>query len=591
MLFSDQVSILSTWFKNWNECEQTVALFSLLKRVQKRQAKFLARCLEHGLKDCLELIPVEKEANDAGFIGRLINEPQQEKVIKILLSHLPLLRPGNNDAKTRYLDLLPRVLAFAVESSKYLQESRQLLSYSLIHPAFDNDERSSLTSWMEHLDDRIPNVVPENNYPPNAQLEDSQNANDVNHNRLWKDDPALLGPSDTTPAPLLTSPTSWQASDNNGFKSETNQTNSLSPGHRRTEDIETHQHTDTNKSTSEDTNAAEYDFISWLKSLRLHKYNDLFASMKYDEMMQLNEHTLSKKNVTKGARDKILLNVKRLHERFEKLQGLEKEIPRGGSLRSALNELKSMIYTPIIRFESPPTEDPTPAQAQNLPTPSPGQSEILPGDIPGQFTKVLGKACTQLLISKPDKDNITLYLQLLEKCMHHTAFTSQQKKRLQSWKWQINKIYRSLPRNQQMSSQRSAVGANYPNKRVSGRSLPSFGAGVISPAASPAMRSSNQLSMFPAQVLKPTWYGYGSNTHPTPHTVQPPIEAARKTASLDPSLVQRPAAYPVSHPSDIGNLQGLTGGPGDTDISKRLDSLSLSVAEHALSDADRISTL
>lgn len=588
MLFSDQVSILSTWFKNWNECEQTVALFSLLKRVHKRQAKFLARCLEHGLKDCLELVPVEREANDAGFIGRLINEPQQENIIKILLSHLPLLRPGNNDAKTRYLDLLPKVLAFAVESSEYLQESRQLLSYSLIHPAFDNDERSSLTSWMEHLDDRIPNVVPENNYPTDSQLEDTQNTNDVNHNRLWKDDPALLRPSDTSATPGLTSPTPWQPTDGQNFKTETNLSNSLSPGYRR-EENDSHRQTDSSKSTTEEANAAEYDFNPWLKSLRLHKYNDLFASMKYDEMMQLNEETLAKKNVTKGARDKILLNVRRLHGRFEKLQGLEKEIPGGGSMRNALNELKSMIYTPIIRFEPPPpTEDPTPAQAQNLPTPSP--NEILPGDIPGQFTKVLGKACTQLLISKPDKDNITLYLQLLEKCMHHMAFTPQQKKRLQSWKCQMNKIYRSLPRNQQMSSQRSAVGGSYPNKRVSGRSLPSFQAGVIS-ATSPAIRSSNQLSMFPA--LKPTWYGggYGSNTHPTPHTVQPPIEAARKTASLDPSLVQRPTAYPVSHPADVSTTPGSVIGPVDTDISNRLDSLSLSVAEHALSDADRVSTL
>lgn len=72
MRFSFQVSILSTWFKNWNECEQTVALFSLLKRVKKRQAKFLARSLEHGLKDCHELVPVDQEANDSGIVTPLI---------------------------------------------------------------------------------------------------------------------------------------------------------------------------------------------------------------------------------------------------------------------------------------------------------------------------------------------------------------------------------------------------------------------------------------------------------------------------------------------------------------------------------------
>lgn len=67
-MFYFQVSILSNWFKNWNECEQTVALYSLLKKVQKSQAKFLARCLEHGLRDCHELGPIEEKANDAGDV-------------------------------------------------------------------------------------------------------------------------------------------------------------------------------------------------------------------------------------------------------------------------------------------------------------------------------------------------------------------------------------------------------------------------------------------------------------------------------------------------------------------------------------------
>lgn len=33
-------------------------------------------------------------------------------------------------------------------------QSRELLSYSLIHPAFDNSERQILTTWMSSLDGR-----------------------------------------------------------------------------------------------------------------------------------------------------------------------------------------------------------------------------------------------------------------------------------------------------------------------------------------------------------------------------------------------------------------------------------------------------
>ncbi|MED6277646.1 Protein Smaug 1 [Characodon lateralis] len=76
MMFRDQVGVLASWFKGWNECEQTVALVSLLKRVSRTQARFLQVCLEHSLAECTELLVLEGEANNPGM-RRGVNAPTE----------------------------------------------------------------------------------------------------------------------------------------------------------------------------------------------------------------------------------------------------------------------------------------------------------------------------------------------------------------------------------------------------------------------------------------------------------------------------------------------------------------------------------
>lgn len=66
MNFRDQINLLTSWFKEWSECEQTVALYTLLKRVNASQARFLDLVLEQTLAESEEYIQLEREANNPG---------------------------------------------------------------------------------------------------------------------------------------------------------------------------------------------------------------------------------------------------------------------------------------------------------------------------------------------------------------------------------------------------------------------------------------------------------------------------------------------------------------------------------------------
>lgn len=58
----------------------------------------------------------------------------------------------------------------------FLFQSRQLLSYSLIHPAFDPKERNLLTTFLSGLDGRSPPSPPLNHHsvaPPVLPISDN----------------------------------------------------------------------------------------------------------------------------------------------------------------------------------------------------------------------------------------------------------------------------------------------------------------------------------------------------------------------------------------------------------------------------------
>ncbi|CAL8346673.1 unnamed protein product [Arctogadus glacialis] len=664
MMFRDQVGILTDWFKGWNECEQTVALLSLLKRATRTQARFLHICLEHWLADCSEIHILEAEANNAAIVNQWHQEPK-EKVVALLLSHLPLLQPRNSEAKCEYMNLLQKVLSHTIESSLFVEESRQLLSYALIHPATTLDDRTSLAMWLNHLEEHLSSGyapssrAPSSPYHPRQGSDEwpsSADAMDPGH--AWHDQSpssstSPAGQNGHMPFPgcmvsnsnntglgqMLPSPlkkpmsllpcgpqacgSEWSSQDDTGLRQAfgpsdhaplSPQSSVASSGSEQTEDQ------GSARNTFQEDGSGMKDVPAWLKSLRLHKYASLFSQMTYEEMMILTEHHLESQNVTKGARHKIALSIQKLRERQSVLKSLEKDILEGGNLRNALQELQQIVITPI-KYYSVSSADLMSSDAKagdkdltaegfqsHNPPPCDGEPSATPiseGDIAGQFTRVMGKVCTQLLVSRPDEENISCYLQLIEKCLTHEAFTETQRKRIVSWKQQVLKLLRLVPRKAMVDmpvyrQKGWAYGSN---------SLPTAG----SVSGGLARRGQRQFQMPPPRGLPTSRMGLlspGSIGGASPrHALTNPALASQGRQNLwfanpggsnsmpsqSRSSVQRTHSLPV-HTSPQTMLlfqQQECQVPGaDLEINPTLESLCLSMTEHALGDGiDRTSTI
>ncbi|XP_027762785.1 protein Smaug homolog 1 [Empidonax traillii] len=646
------------------------------------------------------------EGNHPGIINQWQQE-SKDKVISLLLTHLPLLKPGNIEAKVEYMKLLPKILAHSIEHNQHIEESRQLLSYALIHPATSLEDRSALAMWLNHLEDRTSGGsfggqgrgrsdsldYGQAHYYHQRQNSDDklngwQNSRDSGISvsaSSWQDKnlacenghlplyssssvPTTINTIGTSTSTILSGQThhsplkrsvsltppmnvpnqplghGWMShedlrargpqcipSDHAPLSPQSSVASSGSGGSEHLEDQPSA------RNTFQEEGSGMKDVPAWLKSLRLHKYAALFSQMTYEEMMALTECQLEAQNVTKGARHKIVISIQKLKERQNLLKSLERDILEGGNLRVPLQELHQMILTPIKAYScqnSSTEEHPRDADSHH-PSPLMGsegqgsdckdsaaggmQQHHLPGcegesggaplpegDLPGQFTRVMGKVCTQLLVSRPDEENISSYLQLIDKCLIHEAFTEIQKKRLLSWKQQVQKLFRSFPRKsllelsgyrQQRSrgfgqsnslptagSAGAGLGRRNPRQfQIPSRNLPTARLGLLgptgllgtpqrSPAASPAILKQGRQNL---------WFANPGGSNSMPSRSHSSVQRTRSlpvhTSPQTMLMFQQPEfQVPVTEP----------------DINNRLESLCLSMTEHALSDGvDRTSTI
>lgn len=213
-LFCEQVGTVTSLFEQWNDCERTVVLYALLKRVPFANLKFLQLSIEYNLaqnyNSQTNLHVIENNSNNAVFLTKLINtyknfkccktssanesqsqtqsttifkkektnnnknkviyenindtslnnsttQPQhytdnlncfkydkKEDILNDILVYLPLLKPGNNEAKSVFLSLIPCVVEDSVRQIVPIELVQQILSYLLIHPAILNEDRRSV---------------------------------------------------------------------------------------------------------------------------------------------------------------------------------------------------------------------------------------------------------------------------------------------------------------------------------------------------------------------------------------------------------------------------------------------------------------
>lgn len=184
----------------------------------------------------------------------------------------------------------------------------------------------------------------------------------------------------------------------------------------------------------------------WLKSLRLHKYTPLFKSLTYEQMLNLQEKYLTDLNITKGARNKILISVQKLNKRQERLILIRDDLNQETtSIKEALTVLKEMLLTPI----PPATESSYSSSASEASIESNSLIDLQqqqqeprarnssnPTDLTYLFVETFEQVAQRLIQSPGTEDSAChgIMAAIVDECSKHDSFTNEQKAKVASYK-------------------------------------------------------------------------------------------------------------------------------------------------------------
>lgn len=195
-IFCEQVETVSDFFEKWSDCERTVVIYALLKRLPYSCLKFMQSTIDATFAqcNCTEQIQLlEQHSNSKIYLTELcdsyknltntINDVQlnrdsilysesdknlvlgdtitnvhthninnqntnnldkynkKEDILNDILNYMPMLKVGNDDAKLVYLSLIPFMVDDARRGIVSTLIVQQILSFLLIHPALSTDDR------------------------------------------------------------------------------------------------------------------------------------------------------------------------------------------------------------------------------------------------------------------------------------------------------------------------------------------------------------------------------------------------------------------------------------------------------------------
>ncbi|KAK9872091.1 hypothetical protein WA026_016136 [Henosepilachna vigintioctopunctata] len=419
--FCEQLHDMRLKFHKWDSCERTVALYYLMAGLPFANARFL----QHAIERCISAVNtpeaqiLEKNANDPCYISNILTEHPQN-ALSLLLAHLPLLRPGNKETANCYLKTIKKVLSeFMTPPCKIYNECVEIMSYVFVHPAFDKNDKKT----FKHLLKQVLNKVSPETFVHSPVYGSSDESVSPNQEPVQDSNKVIRRSNSLTPAQTKSIHTLQQ---NQIWSSQENLTQPLPK--QRSYSLSSDKTIPSSipliQSSSSDTRLQDIDgiknypimrsIVSWLKSLRLHKYSWIFANLSYHQMLSLSENTLENIGITKGARHKLMLNITKLRERSNVMTELETEVMNGGDLNIALKKLKNLLQTPL--------------------------QVSLGEDLAVQFVKVMGKVFSQLLmLRQPTDETLSLFSTICERADLSDAFTDDQKHRLAMWQNQLTK--------------------------------------------------------------------------------------------------------------------------------------------------------